>query len=167
LDDDIRVAFEAIGKRLDDLRDRFDALRESDRDAVRVAHADLSHRLEGFPQQFATKDEMRAAGDALTRLEKDAVTREIYEEQSSALAQLVTKLDKEKLPETVFQSWKEQQLREHDDDATERRAIALALATSTAERTGSLATWKQLAAIVAIAATIVSVVVVVAPIVVH
>ena len=40
---------------------KFDALRESDREAVRLAHADLSRRLEGFPQQFATKQEMEQA----------------------------------------------------------------------------------------------------------
>jgi hypothetical protein len=162
LDDDVRYALEAIDRRFDDQRAHFDALRDTDREAVRLAHADLSHRLEGFPQQFATKDEMKSAGEALQRLEKDAVTREIYEEQSSALAELVTKLDKGKLDEPVFQAWKEQQIRTHDDDAQERRAIALALSTTASERKGAAATWKQLAAIVAVAATVVSVVSIVA-----
>lgn len=125
----MRCLIEAVEK-------KFDALREADREAVRLAHADLSNRLKGFPQQFATKDEMQAALQALQRLEKDAVTREIYETQSKALAAAVAKLDKESLPEREFQVFVENYRIEEANAAIERRAVASALATATAREVG-------------------------------
>jgi hypothetical protein len=155
LDDEVRCLIEAIEK-------RFDALREADREAVRLRHAELSLRLEGFPQQFATKDEMRAASEALQRLEKDAVTREIYETQSRAMAEMVQKLDKDKLPESVFQTFVDNYRLSAENAAVERRAVASALASATAERVGAVGTWKQLATLVGIAVAVISVVIVIA-----
>jgi hypothetical protein len=159
MDDELRCLIEAIEK-------RFDGLREADREAVRLRHDDLTQRLEGFPQQFATKDEMRGASEALQRLEKDAVTREIYETQSKALAELVQKLDKDKLPESVFGTFVENYRISSENAATERRAVAAALASTTDRRAGGAATWKQIAAVVgsvgAVLALLLSVIILIA-----
>jgi polyhydroxyalkanoate synthesis regulator phasin len=182
MDDEIRALFEGINKRIDDLlsrndllRDvghkRMDDLREADKEAVRLAHQDLSHRLEGFPQQFATKEEMKAAAEGVAKLEKDAVTREIYEAQSRALSELVQKLDKEKLPESVFQTFVDNYRIDAESAAVERRAVAGALATSTSERSGResgvAATRGQLAALILGAVAVLSVVVAIANYIFH
>ena len=144
------------------LEDKWAKLRESDALAVELRHADLSQRLEGFPQQFATKEEMKSAAEGVAKLEKDAVTREIYEQQSKALSELVTKLDKEKLTEAVFQTFVENYQRTAENDATERRAIAAALAASGERRAGAAGTWKLQASIIGAAVAFVSIIVLIA-----
>jgi len=144
---------------LDLLERSLAALRDADALAVELRHSDLSQRLEGFPQQFATKEEMKSAAEGVAKLEKDAVTREIYEQQSKALSELVQKLDKEKLTEAVFQTFVENYQRTAENDATERRAIAAALAASGERRAGAAGTWKLQAGIVAAAVTIVSLII--------
>lgn len=139
MDEDVCRLLEALEK-------RFDSLRESDREAVRLAHADLSHRLEGFPQQFATKQEMENATNALQRLEKDSISREIYEQNHRALADLVARLDKDKMPEAVFQTFIENYRIEQENAAIERRAVATALVSTTSQRQGATATWGRIAA---------------------
>jgi hypothetical protein len=109
----------------------FTALREADLAAVRLAHADLSARLEGFPQQFATKDEMQAALQGLQRLEKDAVTREIYEANVSALRELVQKLERDTLLKATFDTFIENYRIEQERAATERRGVAEVLSRAT------------------------------------
>jgi len=147
---------------LDQLESKWAELRKADALAVELRHADLSQRLEGFPQQFATKEEMKSAAEGVAKLEKDAVTREIYEQQSKALSELVTKLDKEKLSETVYQTFVDNYRRTAENDATERRAIAAALAASGERRAGATGTWKLQATIVTIAVAIITVVILLA-----
>jgi hypothetical protein len=152
VDDELRCYIEAIEK-------RFDALRLADREAVALAHADLSRRLEGFPQQFATKGMQEEASKALQRLEKDSLSREIYEQNHKALADLVLKLDREKLPESVFETFVSNYRIEQENAATERRAVASALATSTERRRGAAGTWKQIAAVISLVLLVLSFVV--------
>jgi hypothetical protein len=155
MDDETRALIEAIEK-------RFDMLREADREAVRLRHQDLTLRLEGFPQQFATKQEAEEAAKALQRLERDQVSREIYETNHKALADLVSKLDREKTSEAAFQTFVDGQRRRDEEAATERRAVASALATSTARESGVSATWKQIGALIAAATAVISIVVLLA-----
>lgn len=110
---------------------RFDALRDSDRQAVALAHSDLSRRLEGFPQQYATKIEAEAAAAAVQRLEKDSLPREIYDQNHKILAEAVIEMDKEKLDESVFDTFLDNYRREQTLAADERRNVAEVLATAT------------------------------------
>jgi hypothetical protein len=99
--------------------------------AVELAHSDLSRRLEGFPQQYATKIEAEAAAAAVQRLEKDAVPREIYEQNHKGVIESLVKLDKEKLSESVFDTFVENYRLEQTRAAEERRTVAEVLSDAT------------------------------------
>jgi hypothetical protein len=131
--------FDYFDKRLEDLRRLLDAhdlrleqLRQADKEAVRVAHEDLSERLKGFPQQFATKDEMKAVADVVTKLDKDTVSRELYDQRHTALAEVIAA----KLNESVFVTFVENYRIDQENAASERRAVATSLATATAHEIG-------------------------------
>ena len=109
---------------------RFDALREADRQAVELAHNDLSRRLEGFPQQYATKVEAEQAAAAVTRLEKDSLPREVYEQNHSLLADAVGKVEREKLNESVFDTFVENYRLEQTRSAERNREVAAALSAA-------------------------------------
>lgn len=143
MDDEIRYA-------LEQLKASLAVLREADLEAVKLRHSDLTLRMEGFPQEFARKGEMVEASRALQKLERESVSREIYETNHKALAELVAKLDKDKMTESVFQTFVENYRLEQEAAATERRAVASALAATVERREGSSATWKQIAAIVTV-----------------
>jgi hypothetical protein len=110
---------------------RFDDLRITDREAVSLAHDLLSKRLEGFPQQFATKVELEEAARSVRRLENDALSREMYDQQRQTLLQQVAGLDRDKLTESVFNTFLENYRIEQDRAATERRNVAQVLAEAT------------------------------------
>jgi hypothetical protein len=110
---------------------RFDALRDTDRDAVRLAHEELTRRLEGFPQQFATKVEMEEAARAVQRLEKESVSRELYEQRHDSLAASVAKAEREKLDRGVFDTFVENYRREQALAVEDRRNVVNALSTAT------------------------------------
>jgi hypothetical protein len=142
----LRLWMESEVRRLDDLR-------KSDHEAVRLAHSDMSKRLEGFPQQFATKDEMVNARETVQRLEKDQLSVEVYNTNHKQLEGVVNKLDREKLAEAAFKTFVENYQREREEAANERRSVAIALASSTAKESGQSATWKQIGAVIAGIAT--------------
>lgn len=123
----IQAAYRIAGQ----VEKKFDALRESDREAVRVAQDELSRRLEGFPQQFATKTEMQETARTLARLEKDALSREAYEQNHEILAKATTALAKEKLDTTVFSTFIENYRIEQERAAAERRDVAEVLSQAT------------------------------------
>jgi hypothetical protein len=116
---------------LEQVEKRFESLREADREAVRLAHSDLSRRLEGFPQQFATKTEMEEAARGVQRLEKDSLSREMYDQQHRSLADVVAKLDRDKMQESVFETFLENYRIETERAATDRRSVAEVLARAT------------------------------------
>lgn len=122
---------DAIYRIVGQVEKRFDALRESDRDAVRLAHEDLSKRLAGFPQQYATKIEMEQAALALRRLENSALSREVYDERHQALTDEVNALEKNMLPRTVFDTFVDSYRLDQDRAGIERRNVAEVLATAT------------------------------------
>jgi hypothetical protein len=110
---------------------RFDALRATDIEAVKLAHADLSKRLEGFPQQYATKTEMEQATAALQKLEKIALSHDVYDQNHKVLIDAVTKLDKEKLNSSVYDTFVDNYRMELQRAAAERRDVAEVLAAAT------------------------------------
>lgn len=152
MEDDVRCLIEAIEK-------RFIALREADLEAVRLRHQELSTRMEGFPQEFARKAEMAEASKALQKLERDSIARELYETNHKALVDLVQKMERDKMDETVFTTFVENYRISMDNAATERRAVAAALAASTERRAGASATWKQIAGVIATAVAVATVVI--------
>jgi cobalamin-dependent methionine synthase I len=147
---------------IDALKEHFEELRATDLEAIKLAHSDLSRRLEGFPQQFATKEEMDTAAAAVQRLDRDTIAREIYETNHKALADLVQKLDREKMSESVFQTFVENYRLEQEAAATERRAVASALAASSAREGGQSATWAQIGVVLASVVGLLSFVVILA-----
>jgi hypothetical protein len=131
--------FDYFERRLQDLcrlmeahNQRHAELRKADLDAVRLAHADLKERLEGFPQQFATKDEMKAVADIVVKLDKETVSRELYDQRHAALVEVVSS----KLAETVFATFLENYRIEQARASEERTSVATALATATAREIG-------------------------------
>lgn len=110
---------------------RFDSLRETDREAVRLAHDDLSRRLEGFPQQYATKVEMEQAASLLRRLENNALPREVYEERHQALAGEVAKIELVTLPRAVFDTFIEQYRVDLDKATVDRGNVVEMLGNAT------------------------------------
>ena len=130
--DDLR---NSINRRIDDLRAELLRLREADNKdydrAIQVAYEGVRDRMEGFPQQYATKPDMDSVKEGLQKLERDAISREIYDSQYKALDELVRNLDKGKLDEKEFQQFKDNQLVKDEEAANERRAVAAGLARST------------------------------------
>jgi hypothetical protein len=130
--DDLR---NSINKRIEDLRAELLRLREADNKdydrAIQVAYEGVRDRMEGFPQQYATKPDMDSVKEGLQKLERDAISREIYDSQYKALDELVRNLDKGKLDEKEFQQFKDNQLVKDEEAANERRAVAAGLARST------------------------------------
>jgi len=130
--DDLR---NATNKRIEDMRAEFLRLREADNKnydrAIEVAYEGVRDRMEGFPQQYATKPDMDSVKEGLQKLERDAISREIYDSQYKALDELVRNLDKGKLDEKEFQQFKDNQLVKDEEAANERRAVAAGLARST------------------------------------
>ena len=130
-DVEYKDVIEAIYRIVGAVERRFDSLRATDREAVALAHADLSRRLEGFPQQYATKVESESAALAVQRLEKDALPREVYEQNHKIVVDGVTKLGQEKLDESVFDTFVENYRIEQGRSADERRTVAEVLANAT------------------------------------
>jgi len=164
--DDLR---NATNKRIEDLRAELLELRRTDNEnhaeQVKVAYEGVRDRMQGFPQQYATKPDMDSVKEALGKLEKDAIPREIYEERNTALQELVQKLDKEKMSDQEFRTFVDNQRVKDEEAAKERRAVASGLASSTeavattlatrdARASGASASWKQIAGIVALGITV-------------
>ncbi len=132
LNHDERVGlFDAIYRIVGQVERRFDSLREADRQAVTLAHGELSKRLEGFPQQYATKVEMEQAAIALRRLENTTLSREIYEQRHLMLSEEVDVLERDSLPRSVFDTFVEQYRLDQERAGVERRNVAEVLAHAT------------------------------------
>ena len=171
MDDDIKCSIEAVDKRIDDMERHFLELRRTDQKnydkAIEVAYEGVSERMAGFPEEYAKKPDMDGVKGALRKLEVDAIPKDLYEERHSAMSELIARLDRDKMPEGEFQAFvdryrddQEKARQQHEDAATERRAVAQGLAESTAAvakalevsqqrregaSEGVAATWKQMA----------------------
>ena len=71
---------------------------------------------------------MEEAAAWLRRLENDALSREIYDQQRQGILQTVASLDRDKLTKTVFDTFVENYRLEQDRAANERRGMAEVLA---------------------------------------
>jgi hypothetical protein len=160
-DEQLRYVLDLMDKRIEDLRRHFSDLRSADQLAVTVAYGGVSERMQGFPAQYATKPDMDGVKDALAKLEKDAVSREIYEERHQALQGLISDLDRNKMSQHEFDTFVVNYRIEIERAAESARAIAGALASGTAQRAGATATWKLQAALIATVATVIGILVVV------
>lgn len=122
---------EAIYRIVGQVEKRFDDLRAADREAVRVAHLGLMSRLEGFPQLYATRIQMEQATTTLRKLENEALSRETYEENRQAMLQSIGLLDRDKLTQSVFDTFIDNYRLDQDRAATERRGTNEVLANAT------------------------------------
>jgi hypothetical protein len=100
MNDELRCLLDKIEERLLAEVKRLDDLREEAKLAVRVAQEGVQERMEGFPQQYATKSEQDAIKETAQRLEKDSISREIYEQSMAQLREGVN----QKLEKQVFES---------------------------------------------------------------
>lgn len=82
---------------------RFDSLRETDREARRQADMELSRRLDGFPQLYATKADVGDSTRTIQKLERDSISREMYDQHRAALEDSVHT----KLSAAIFQGFVE------------------------------------------------------------
>jgi hypothetical protein len=162
LDDEMQCAIDAINDRIDDLKEHLRELRAADQEAIKVALVPVTEKMQGFPEEYATKPDMDAVKEALQKLERDAISREIYEEQSKNLSDLVNRLDRDKMNEKDFQAFVAQYRDHAEAAAIERRAVAAGLAESTSVVAQTLAnrdtaeqatagTYKRLAAMIGFA----------------
>jgi len=110
---------------------RFDSLRATDRETVRLAHDDLASRLEGFPQQYATKVEMEAAAIALRRLENTSLSREVYDQRHSVMSEEIDNLEKNMLPRAVFDTHVSQYRVDQERAISDRREVVQNLVSAT------------------------------------
>lgn len=132
LNHDERVSLiEAIYRIVGQVERRFDALRDTDREAVKLAHDDLARRLEGFPQQYATKVEMEQAASALRRLENSAVSREVYEQRHQVLSEEIDSLERDLLPRAVFDTFIATYALDQERAVADRRSVVESLAGAT------------------------------------
>jgi hypothetical protein len=123
-----QIIIDAIYRIVGGVEGRLDGLREADREAVRLAHDELLRRLEGFPGQFAMRTEAEEAARALQRLERDSLSREVYDQNHRTLADAVTKLENDKLPESVFNTFADNLRLDQERRAALRREVTDGLA---------------------------------------
>lgn len=127
-----RVDFiEAVYRIVGQVERKFDALRDADLDAARTHRLELSARLDGFPELYATTIEFDQATQALRALEATVLSRNIYETNHKTLQERVVKIDQEKLPESVFDAFVENYRIDQDKASADRRAVVETLATAT------------------------------------
>lgn len=67
----------------------------------------------------------------MQRLEKDSLPREVYEQRHSLLSDSVSRIEHDKLNESVFDTFVDNYRREQERSAEERRNVAEVLATAT------------------------------------
>jgi len=100
MEDETLRAIDALEKRLEAEVRRLDDLREADMLAIKVAQEGVGERMQGFPQQYATKPEQDAIKAQAQRLEKDSISREIYDQAMGQIRESTN----QKLEKQVFES---------------------------------------------------------------
>jgi hypothetical protein len=111
MSEELRCLIDTLKERMETEIRRLDDLRESDQRAVAVAHEGVRERMEGFPQQYATKSEQDAIKETAQRLEKSSIDREIYDQAMSQMRESVhSKLEKQVFESTLgeWQTWRRQ-----------------------------------------------------------
>ena len=115
MNEELRCLLDSIEKRFGDRLDaemrRLFELRAADAEAIRVAHEGVRERMEGFPQQYATKQEQDALKEGAQRLEKDSISREVYDQRMMQVEQRVSlKLEKQVFDSTLNEwvTWRRQ-----------------------------------------------------------
>lgn len=129
--DDRNSLIEAIYRIAGQIERKFDALRDADLDALRTFRFELSARLDGFPALYATKAELEQILVSLRGLETSVLSRQIYEQNHQTLEDHVIKIDREKLPESVFDTFVENYRLEQEKNVADRRNVVDSLAHAT------------------------------------
>lgn len=122
---------EAIYRIVGQSESKFTALRDADLEALRIFRLELSARLDGFPALYATKAEIEQILLSLRALETSVLSRQIYEQNHQTLEDHVIKLDREKLQESVFDTFVENYRLEQEKNVADRRNVVDSLAHAT------------------------------------
>lgn len=131
MNDETRRVIHMLEKRIDE---RFDAemrrlaeLRSSDALAITVAYNSVERRLEGFPQQYATKSEQDVIKETAIRLDRSSLSREVYEERHEQLSSQIAAA----LPAVVFDTtlrewagWRNDINKKLDEQQGQRRGVS-------------------------------------------
>lgn len=131
MDEETRYLIEQLDKRFTELLNaevrRLEELRAADQLAVQVAWRGVSDRMQGFPQQYATKAEQDAIKETAIRLERDSISREVYEQRHTQLTSDVAAA----LPKLVFDPivaewtiWRRQVNTRLDEQAGSKQGMA-------------------------------------------
>jgi predicted helicase len=101
MDEEARCYIDKTEERLLAEVQRLDDLRAADQRAVEVAQEGVQERMQGFPQQYATKQEQDAIKETAQRLEASSIDRKVYDQAMSHMREAIhAKLEKQ-----VFESW--------------------------------------------------------------
>jgi hypothetical protein len=139
--DEIEAIYRIVGqleKRVDAEVRRVDDLRSADQVAVRKLSEDSQEKFAGFPIEYGRRSELEAIRETAVRLERDSLSREVYEERHEAMThELQRRLPRETFESTLgeWSQWR----------AGIDASMNIALGASKA----STASWRQLTAMLA------------------
>lgn len=122
---------EAIYRIVGQVERKYDALRDSDLEAFKTFRLELSARLDGFPALYATQAQLEQILISLRGLETSVLSRQIYEQNHQTLEDHVIKLDREKLPESVFETFIENYRIDQEKNIADRKNVVDSLAHAT------------------------------------
>lgn len=115
--------YEDIYRLIDQIEKRFKDLHDTDVHALEIFRRELALRLEGFPEQYATKADFLHADRSLRELEQTTLSRAMYDNAHQVLEDHVNKMDRDKLNTTVFETFVENYRIDQDKAVEDRRGV--------------------------------------------
>ena len=115
--------YEDIYRLIDQIEKRFKDLHDTDVHALEIFRRELALRLQGFPEQYATKADFLHADRSLRELEPTTLSRAMYDNAHQVLEDHVNKMDRDKLNITVFETFVENYRIDQDKAIEDRRGV--------------------------------------------
>lgn len=115
--------YDDIYRLIDQIEKRFKDLHETDFHALEVFRRELAVRLQGFPEQYATKADFLHADRSLRELEQTTLSRAMYDNAHQVLEDHVNKMDRDKLNITVFETFVENYRIDQNKAIEDRRNV--------------------------------------------
>lgn len=115
--------YEDIFRLIDQIEKRFKDLHDTDVHALEIFRRELAIRLQGFPEQFATKSDFSHADRSLRELEQTTLSRAMYDSAHQVLEDHVNKMERDKLNITVFETFIENYRIDQDKAIEDRRNV--------------------------------------------
>ncbi len=115
--------YDDIYRLIDQVEKRFKELHETDVHALEIFRRELALRLQGFPEQYATKADFLHADRSLRELEQTTLSRAMYDSAHQVLEDHVNKIDRDKLNTAVFETFVENYRIDQDKAIDDRRNV--------------------------------------------